>query len=310
MSDELGAGTVVRDYRIDAVLGQGGMGTVYRATHLPSGTVVALKLMRRDATENPTHVRRFRREAKACSVIRHPNIVSIVELFEHDGLPAIAQEYVEGSTLAQLLERRGALPLAELAPLMLQVTSAVGTAHAFGIVHRDLKPENVLLRPVAAGLDVRVLDFGIAKLTASDGPAAESMALTRQGALLGTPFYMSPEQAFGMPGIDQRADVWSLGIMIYQCLSGVLPTFGRSFGQVFRHVVSTPFVRLAELCPTLPAELSALVMRMLARSPDERPWDLREVHTLLGRHAGATAPHLEPAVQGAWHDAPEDGSLR
>jgi eukaryotic-like serine/threonine-protein kinase len=308
MHDVLRSGTVVHGYRVESVVGQGGMGTVYRATHTASGAIVALKLMLRDAATNPTLVRRFRREAKASMAVRHPSIVRILELFEHEGVPALALEFLEGVTLEHELERRGTLPLPEVASLLLPVTSAVGTAHSVGIVHRDLKPENILLCSGPGAIEVKVLDFGIAKLTASEGPVAESVALTSAGTLLGTPFYMSPEQAFGERAIDQRADIWSLGIILYRCLSGVLPTFGRTFGEVFRNVVATELKPIAALCPSLPEDFAALVMRMLRRPRDERPWDLREVHAALERYAGTTAPRFDPAVQPIANEPTQDGT--
>jgi serine/threonine protein kinase len=252
-------------------------------------------------------VRRFWREAKASMAVQHPSIVRILELFEHEGRPALTMEYLDGVTLEQLVERRGPLPLPELATLLLPVTSAVGTAHSLGIVHRDLKPENILVHRGPAGTEVKVLDFGIAKLTATEGAVQESVALTHQGMLVGTPFYMSPEQAFGEKSIDHRTDIWSLGIILYRCLSGVLPTFGRALGEVFRKVVVTEFKPIAELCPGLPADFAALVMRMLRRNRDERPWDLREVHAALQRHASATAPTFQQAAQPIADEATTDG---
>jgi serine/threonine-protein kinase len=284
------------------------MSEVFRATHTTTGAVVALKIMLPEAAASSTTARRFRREAKACLAVRHPAIVRILELFEHDGRPALAMEHLEGSTLEQLLEQRGALPLAELAALLLPVTSAVGLAHSLGIVHRDLKPENILLSRTAAGTETKVLDFGIAKLTATEGPVQESVALTHQGMLVGTPFYMSPEQAFGERTIDHRTDVWSLGIILYRCLAGVLPTFGRSLGEVFRKVVASEITPIAELCPGLPADFALLVMRMLRRNREERPWDLCEVHAALQRHAGTTAPSFERAVQPMADEANTEGT--
>jgi serine/threonine-protein kinase len=295
MTDVLEPGSLVEGYRIAAVVGQGGMGTVYRAVHLASGATVALKLMLPASAADPIQVRRFRREARASMAVQHPSIVRILEVFQHEGRPALAMEYLEGTTLTDLLAQRARLPHAELALLMLPVTSAVGTAHALGIVHRDLKPDNILLQQGPGGVIVRVLDFGIAKLTATEGPVRESIALTTQGMLVGTPFYMSPEQAFGEQSIDHRSDIWSLGILFYLSLTGVLPTFGRSLGEVFRKVVATPIRPITELCPSLPWDFATLVMRMLQRNRDDRPVDLREVHALLQQHAGMAAPSFEPA---------------
>ena len=194
------------------------------------------------------------------------------------------------------------LPLPEVAVLLLPVTSAIGTAHAIGIVHRDIKPENILVTGRAAGHGVKVLDFGLAKLTATEGNATESIALTRQGSLLGTPFFMSPGQAMGEVKIDHRSDIWSLGIVLYRCLTGVLPTQGKTLPEVFRKVVLAALEPISARRPDLPAEVVALVDRMLQRKREDRPWDLRDVHAVLQRYAGTTAPAFAEAIQRNWDD--------
>ncbi|HVY48578.1 MAG TPA: serine/threonine-protein kinase [Minicystis sp.] len=295
MSDQLAPGTRVHRYRIDAVVGVGGMGTVYRATRLDDGQVVAVKGLHHHVAKKLEHQKRFLREARAAMAVDHESIVRVYEVFEHDDAPMLAMELLVGESLEAVLVRERRLSLERAARVLVRVTSAVGTAHALGIVHRDLKPDNVFL---VDGDDtrVKVLDFGIAKLTATEGAAAETAALTRTGALIGTPFYMSPEQAFGEKRIDQRADIWSLGIVLYRCLSGVLPTYGASFADVFRAVVSGEFAPIERLCPGLPSDVAALVARMLQRSPGDRPWDLREVHAVLERHAATKAPAFGIAV--------------
>lgn len=277
-------GTPVGRYRIDAALGAGATGTVYRATEPESARTVALKVLHPEAAQNPVLVRRLWREAKAAVVVKHPGIVRILDAFDYGGAPVLVMEYLEGESFEELLERRKALPLAELAPIMVQVTAAVGAAHALGIVHRDLKPGNILLRPGPTGLGAKVLDFGVAKLTASEGVAMESVALTTQGMLMGTPYYMSPEQAMGEGDVDPRADIWALGIIIYQALSGVLPTYGKGLGQVFRKVVRGAIPPIAGACPGLPADVAHLVTRMLAVQRDDRPRDLGEVYATMARY--------------------------
>jgi serine/threonine-protein kinase len=295
MPETLAPGTLLSRYRLDALVGQGGMGAVYRATRVDDGAVVAIKTLHPQIAKKLEWQKRFLREARAAMAASHPNVVRIYEVFEHDDTPVLAMELLDGEPLEALLERDPRVPLDRLARIFIRVTSAVGTAHAMGIIHRDLKPDNIFLGR-GNEAQVKVLDFGIAKLTATQGAAAETAALTKTGALMGTPFYMSPEQAFGEKKIDQRADIWSLGVILYQCISGVLPTRGNSFAEVFRHVVAGNFTPLATLAPDVPADVADLVGRMLSRDPAGRPWDLREVHAVLERYAEASAPAFGIAV--------------
>ncbi len=263
------------------------MGAVWAAEETGTGRRCALKLMK-DAAGHPEARRRFLHEGRAASAVRHPNVVGILDVLEPEGSPpAIAMELLEGEPLRALLGRARRLPLAELTEIVVPVVSAVGAAHALGIVHRDLKPENIFLVRGAAGeLAVKVLDFGIAKLTALDGEAMRSTGITT-GAVLGTPMYMAPEQVFAERDLDHRADIWALGIIVYECLSGVCPTAGDNVGQVLKHVVARPFEPLGQLVPELPEEVSRLVARMLARDPSHRPSDLNEVLEIFAPFASA-----------------------
>ncbi len=252
-------------YRLERLLGEGGMGTVWVAEDTAAGGLCALKLMK-DAAGDPEARKRFLREGLAVSTVRHPNVVRILEVLEPEGEPpAIVMELLEGESLRELLRRQRQLSVVELAEIMLPVVSAVGTAHALGIVHRDLKPENIFVVIGAGGERVvKVLDFGIAKLTALDSEAVRATGITT-GAVLGTPAYMAPEQIFAERDLDHRADVWALGVIFYECLAGVCPTDGDNVGQVLKHVVSKPFVAVSDLVPELPESVSRLVTRMLAR---------------------------------------------
>ncbi len=184
---------------------------------------------------------------------------------------------------------------------MAPVVSAVGAAHALGIVHRDLKPENIFLaRGPDGARTVKVLDFGIAKLTALDGEVMRSTGITT-GVVLGTPAYMAPEQVFAEKDLDHRADIWALGIIFYECLAGACPTEGANIGQVLKHVVARPFAPLEQLAPEAPEALCRLVARMLAREPWQRPADLREVQEVLAPLAGAAAPPVPPFGPPAEH---------
>ncbi len=275
-------------YRLERVLGEGGMGVVWAATHELTRKRVALKFVKR--ADAPGQRARLLREARASCAVRHPHVREVYDIVEDDGgSPVMIMEYLAGQSLADKLDREGRLALPEAAALLLPVVSAVGAAHAVGIIHRDLKPGNIFLA-VGPPQTVKVLDFGIAKFTALEGDAAATGALTSSGALLGTPHYMSPEQAFGEKDIDHRTDVWALGLIVYRCLSGVLPTQADNVGQVFKNIVAKPIQPLEQIAPELPADVTALVGRMLSRARADRPLDLREVAGLLAQCTGVTVP--------------------
>jgi eukaryotic-like serine/threonine-protein kinase len=305
VATELVTGAVIGGrYRLERLLGEGGMGVVWAAEDTVTGQRCALKLMK-DPAGDPEARKRFLREGRAASAVRHPNVVRILDVLEPEGEPpAIAMELLEGESLRARLGRAPQLSPGELAEIMVPVVSAVGAAHALGIVHRDLKPENIFLARGPAGEHaVKVLDFGIAKLTALDGEAIRSTGITT-GAVLGTPAYMAPEQVFAEKDLDHRADVWALGVVLYECLSGVCPTAGENVGQVLKHVVARPFEPLGALVPDLPEALSHLVARMLARDPAERPADLHEVLDVLAPLATTppepfAAPAPRPTKPGA-----------
>ena len=285
-------------YRLDHLLGQGGMGAVWAATHLLTRKRVAIKLLRPEVT-TPDTLRRFIREARAATAVRHPNVVDIHDILTlDDGSPAMVMDLLEGETLAQYLERSGLIPLNELASIMAPVLSAVGSAHAAGIVHRDLKPDNIFLARLGDGrIESMVLDFGIAKLM----PLGEKMdpaggSITRTGAVLGTPFYMAPEQAFGEKDLDARADVWALGVILYECASGRRPIDGDSLGQVFKMITVGPTPPLEQLVPDLPPDFVALVDRMMQRDPEQRIRDLREPFEFLRRYSGASVQNFGAAI--------------
>ncbi|MBK7397009.1 MAG: serine/threonine protein kinase [Myxococcales bacterium] len=203
MSD--GDEIIAERYRLERVLGQGGMGVVWAARDLRSEERVALKFLKA-GEGGEAGIRRFVREARAAMALSHPNIVHVHTLTaDRHGSPVMVMDLLEGESLATRLRRVRRLEVSTLAGILVQIVSAVGAAHAAGIVHRDLKPDNVFL--VGEPPSVRVLDFGIAKLTAREGDAAASTALTNTGAMLGTPFYMAPEQVFGERDLDHRADV-------------------------------------------------------------------------------------------------------
>jgi eukaryotic-like serine/threonine-protein kinase len=297
MSTSLAPGLVIAGrYRLDHLLGRGGMGQVWAVTHEVTLRTAALKFLNGPVHERPERRRRFLREARAASAVNHPNVVQIHDFFElEDGTPVMVMDLLDGETLGERLAREESLPLAEAADVLLPVVSAVGTAHAMGIVHRDLKPHNVFLaRSVEDVLDVRVLDFGIAKLSTAETTA--DPALTETGMMLGTPCYMSPEQSFGEKDVDHRTDVWSIGVMLYETLSGVRPLDGDNAGQVLKRLVTEVITPIEVLVPDLPTDVAGLIGRMLTRDPAGRPEDLREVQSVLERHGTVTVPAFGPAV--------------
>jgi serine/threonine protein kinase len=214
VGEDLLLGTTIGAYRVARLLGIGGMGRVYKGVHPSIGSRVAIKVLSRECSDRRDLVERFFSEAKAVNLIRHESIVNVLDLaMLPDGRPYIIMEYLDGAPLANLIAMP--LPLGGLARLAVEVLDALGAAHAKGIVHRDLKPDNIFVTP---GGRPKVLDFGIAKLT--DLGALNSS--TRTGSLLGTPHYMSPEQAAGRP-VDHRADIYAIGVILFECATGQRP---------------------------------------------------------------------------------------
>jgi serine/threonine-protein kinase len=287
---ELASGVVISDrYRLTRLLGEGGMGAVWEATHSLTRKSVALKFLKA-APENAQARRRFLREARAASAVQHPNVVEIHDIIEHEGMPVMVMDLLIGESLAQKLARDQRIPLRELAELMLPVVSAIGTAHAAGVVHRDIKPDNVFLEKLPTGeIKTMVLDFGIAKLNKAPDEAAATANLTRTGAVMGTPYYMAPEQVFGEKDVDHRADVWSVGVMLYECLSGTKPVDGDNVGQMFKTIVTGNMLPLEQRAPDLPADIAAVIGRMLVVDRDARAPDLRELYETLKRYGSANA---------------------
>jgi serine/threonine-protein kinase len=261
-------------YRLERLLGEGGMGQVWQATRLADETAVAVKLLRND---EPRARERLLREARSAQAVDHPHAVDVLAVLEtEDGAPALVMELLEGETLADRLSRDKPLPTETVAELLLPVVSAVGRAHAKGLVHRDLKPSNVFLTDER----VKVVDFGIAKQLSGEG---EDTQLTGSGSLIGTPCYMAPEQAFGEKDIDDRADVWAIGIILYEALSGLLPTKADNVGQVLKVILTRRIWPLSDAAPDVPEDVAELVDRMLTRERDARP-SLTEVAEVLGRY--------------------------
>jgi serine/threonine protein kinase len=255
-------------YRVLRRLGAGGMGVVYLAEHVAIEKRVALKVLLHEYSNKPVQKERFLREAKAAAKINHPNVVDITDFGETpDGRVFFAMEYLEGEDLHHVIRRGGALPWARARPILLQICSALGSAHAKGIIHRDLKPENIKLVSRGEKEDfVKLLDFGIARIT-DLGDAGRR--LTKTGMIFGTPEYMSPEQASGERA-DHRADLYALGLIMYEMLTGKLPFSGDNFMAILTKHLHVEPVPPRELNPTICPEAEAIVLRALAKDRDAR----------------------------------------
>jgi serine/threonine protein kinase len=273
------------------------MGEVWAARDTRDDTRLAVKLLKSGSETSPDKRRRFLREARAAMAVRHPSIVHVREVAtDDDESPVIVMDLLEGETLRARLAR-GPMPVAELARVMLPVISALGTAHALGIVHRDLKPENLFLaRTDGSDCDVKVLDFGIAKLRAPEAAGAGSGPLTETGTLIGTPQYMSPEQVFGERDVDHRSDIWSLGAIFYECLAGRQTFTGDNVGQIIKAITSGKIVPLRDVSPLLPPALLDVCDRMLRVDRAERPTDLREVAAVIQGFTELTTPSFQAAT--------------
>ncbi len=257
-----------RKYRVTRLIGEGGMGSVYEAEHTVIQRKVAVKVMHNEFSKMPEVVERFFREAQASSAIGHPNIIEVFDVgIEEDGAVFIVMELLTGEPLLERL-RRGELLSPETAvAIILQVLSALVVAHNKGIIHRDLKPDNVFLSVDARGRhEVKLLDFGIAKV---QGALDGDQGLTKTGTVLGTPNYMSPEQARGRD-VDARIDIWAAGVMLYQMLSGRLPYQGESYNEVLSSILLDDPPRLSDLVSSVPRDLATVVERAMEKDRDDR----------------------------------------
>jgi len=292
-------------YRLTRLLAEGGMGSVWAAHDLALGRRVALKLLKDDGTPE-CQLQMLRRELRAACAVVHPNVVQMYQIIEplHNA-PAMVMEYLEGESLGDRLDRLGSMSLTDLAPIMQQVVSAVGAAHARGVVHRDLKPDNIFLTEGRRGVpEVKILDFGIAKLTLRESASARSQP--QSDPLSGTPCYMAPEQLFGEAGVDHGVDVWSLGLVCYEALSGILPTEADNVLRVIQRIATAPIPSLRRVASELPDEVVELVDRMVCRDRARRPQDLREVRRLLACYTEVGTPAFgAPAGHGG---GPRNGS--
>ena len=292
-------GELVGNYRVTAELGEGGMGQVYRAHHHLLDRPAAVKVLRPELTANRELVQRFFREAKAATAIRHPGIVDVYD-FGHTaaGQAFYVMELLEGGSLAARLRARGRFPAREAATIARGIANALRAAHEQHIIHRDLKPDNVFLVPDPDGLigeRVKVLDFGVAKLL---GESWSDARRTQTGALLGTPLYMAPEQARAAGAIDHRADLYSLGCILYELLVGKPPFEAVGAGEILAMQMFNDPERPRARVPELDPALERVVMQLLEKEPDARVATAAEVVAQLAPFcaSGASAEIATPTA--------------
>jgi tRNA A-37 threonylcarbamoyl transferase component Bud32 len=275
-------------YRVERVLGAGGMGVVVAAQHLQLGQRVALKFLKLEAASDVS-VKRFVREARAAAQIRGEHVARISDVGTlDDGSPFMVMELLEGRDLGNELIVRGALPVAQCIDYVLQACEAVAEAHAAGVIHRDLKPSNLFLthRPGGAPL-IKVLDFGISKIVGGAGEDKLEPSLTGTSTLLGSPRYMSPEQLRGTKNVDVRTDVWALGVILYELLSGTIPFEADTLPGLLAQIAADPPRPILDVCPHLPEGLAAIIMRCLEKDTTRRFGNVGELSVALLPYAAA-----------------------
>jgi len=285
-------------YRIVRVIGDGGMGTVYEAHHEFLETTVALKFLHSELAKRPGLGSRFLQEARVSARIRSPHVTHVTDVDQTaDGSPYLVMELLHGEPLQQAMDRHGKLPAEQAVDFALQILAGLESAHAIGVVHRDLKPDNVFIVPANGGLLLKLIDFGIAKLRAS---TEFQKGLTRAGVIMGTPEYMAPEQLFAAENVDHRADLYSLGVILFEMLAGRRPADGDDVEAIVASVVSGNVRHLADLEPGLAPGLVAVVERALRPDREARFGSALEMRVALAPFAGV----LSHAGQAAAIPAP------
>jgi serine/threonine-protein kinase len=304
MSSAVRAEAVFGSYRLLKQIGEGGMGRVFVAEHTRLGRQVALKMLRSEFAGNIEAVKRFFAEARAVNRIKHENIIEVSDFIENEqGRSYYIMELLEGADLRNLQERLGVIPLPRALRIAIQVCRGLAAAHDAGVVHRDLKPDNVFLVPRGEGTDlVKLLDFGVAKL-ASPTELDASTFKTNAGIVVGTPLYMSPEQATGK-SVDHRTDVYALGVILYEMVTGQRPFHAENFGELLvKQMTESPPrpSKLRSLRQGIPRELEQLILACLEVEPTDRPASMKEVEARLEqlalRYTSASRPPPPPKVR-------------
>jgi serine/threonine-protein kinase len=270
----------VAGYRVVGLIGQGGMGTVYEAEAVTGhGVRVALKVLKPEQLVRREAVSRFEREGRVLASIAHPNICRVFDVGRlNDGSPFMVMERLEGETLAARIEREGSVQAEELVPLVVEALSALDAAHRQSIVHRDFKPENIFIGRTRRDRCVKVLDFGISKNTGLEDAAGN---LTRTGMVMGTPYYMAPEQAMGDRNLDGRVDVWAAGVVLYEGLSGKRPFVAKNYNALLVQILTTAPRPIEEVVPALPGALAGVIRRALEKKREVRFQSVNELAEAL-----------------------------
>ncbi|MDX6383186.1 MAG: eukaryotic-like serine/threonine-protein kinase [Blastocatellia bacterium] len=288
--DPLLGQTLAEKYLIEQLIKRGGMGAVYRGKHVMMDKTVAIKVLRPALAGDDSVVARFSREAKAASRISHPHAVSVTDFGESEnGVVFLVMEYLDGRTLKDIIRSEGPLPLDRILEIVRQVSGALDAAHKQGVIHRDLKSDNIMLSQTNGGDWAKVLDFGIAKITQREG--AQDNDITAANLVIGTPQYMSPEQCSQSGPIDARADVYSLGVILFEMLAGRVPFTGDSPTVIMMKQVQDEPPSVRDLRPDLPAGVGSLVKKALAKQPIDRFQTAGELYEALVAAVG------EPSVE-------------
>jgi serine/threonine-protein kinase len=291
--DSLVGTTLAGKYRIDARLNEGGMGTVYRGTHVLMDKTVAIKVLRPSLAADEKIVARFSREARAASRITHPNAISVTDFGEDEsGHVFLVMEFLSGKTLKHVIREEGPLPLARVVDITRQIGDALNAAHTQGVVHRDLKSENIMLLDTMTGDHAVVLDFGIAKINEPEGEV--DTGLTAPNLVIGTPQYMSPEQCSQDAEIDARSDIYSLGVILFEMLVGHVPFSGDSPTMVMMKHLQEPVPSILEERSDVPASVARVVARAMAKVRDNRYQNVAELIEDLMIAAGMTIHRVGP----------------
>jgi serine/threonine protein kinase len=286
------------------LIGRGAMGEVYAARHVITGRQAALKFIRLDGRSERSRAGRFLREARIASRLRHPNIVEVIDAFEEGGDAIIVMELLVGEPLSVRRERAGTMPLDDAAAIMVPVARALAAAHQKGVVHRDLKPDNIFLASEGrSGTVPKVLDFGIAKVFGHPELSAEVDGYaTRTGAVVGTPHYMAPEQAMSDRDIDGRADVWSLGVILFEMLAGKRPIAFTTIGEMYKAHFDKAVLRARETIPHLPDDVADLLDRCLVVDKADRLKTVELFIAVLVRHVAMEAKEARAVSRVSWAD--------
>lgn len=302
--DPLIGQTLAEKYLIEQLMKRGGMGAVYRGKHVLMDKTVAIKVLRPSLAVDDTVVARFSREAKAASRISHPHAVSVTDFGEaENGVVFLVMEYLDGRTLKEIIKSEGPMPLSRVTEIIRQVTGALDAAHEQGVVHRDLKSDNIMLSQTGGGDWAKVLDFGIAKILQPEGVV--DVDITQANLVVGTPQYMSPEQCSQSRPLDARSDIYSLGVILYEMLSGSVPFTGESATVIMMKQVQDAPPSLLSARPELPAGVGEVVARALAKEPADRFPTAGALSEALLRAASETAASGGFAASTAAFSAPQ-----